>query len=510
MESASGATRPVARVTLVSFLVLLDMSILGTAIPRITTEFNALPDVGWYIGAYNLAAYYTYLTFTLFFELGSLICGLAPSSSMFIGGRVIAGLGAAGIFNGGFTIISSAVPLDKSPLYTGILAGFTQLGIVAGPLIGGVLTERVTWRWCFYINLPVGGVVATLFVFVRIPEIIKKEPFTFDLVRQVLPELDLIGFALFAPAAVMFLVALQFGSGNTYAWDSATIIGLTCGAGVTALIFIAWEARMGNRAMIPGGMLRKRIVWTSCVFGSALMCCSIVASNWLPTYFQAAKGEGPMLSGVHILPSILSALLFVVITGAAITRQGYYLPWGLFCGILTAIGAGLVSMWTPKTSVAQWIGYQIIFGAGRGAGMQVPIVAVQNAVTSAQIPVAMAVLIFFQNFSTSVAGVVSNTIFTQTLTASIPKYAPSVSPAAALEAGSGASAVRDIVPAGHEEELDGLLRAYSDSLRNVFYFLVGLAVLATVVSLGMGWKDVKKKKGDSGEEAQATRKSNEV
>ncbi|KAF9694124.1 hypothetical protein EKO04_007850 [Ascochyta lentis] len=529
--------------TLVSFLVLLDMSILGTAIPQITTEFNALADVGWYIGAYNLAAYvasasvdrssktdmasatfqplsgklytnfsnkYTYLTFTLLFELGSLVCGLAPSSSTFISGRLIAGLGAAGLFNGSFTILSSAVPLAKSPLYTGIIAGFTQLGIVAGPLVGGVLTERVGWRWCFYINLPVGGVAAVLFAFVDIPDMVRKETVSVGLVGKVLPQLDLVGFVLFAPAAVMFLMALQFGSGGARAWNSATIIGLLCGAGVAALVFVAWEARMGDQAMIPGSMLRKRVVWTSCVFGSALMCCSIVANNWLPTYFQAVKGEGPTLSGVHILPSILSALLFVVVTGAAITKQGYYPPWGLFCGVMTATGAGLVSMWTPTTSVAQWVGYQIIFGAGRGAGMQVPIIAVQNAVTPAQIPIAMAVLIFFQNFSTSVAGVVSNTIFAQTLMAKVLKYAPSVSPSAALKAGSGANTVREMVPAGHEDELDGVLRAYSDSLRNVFYFLAGLAVLATVVSFGMGWKDVRKRGMGPAKKAQTTEKSGEV
>lgn len=236
---------------------------------------------------------------------------------MFIGGRVIAGLGAAGIFNGGFTIISSAVPLSKSPLYTGILAGFSQLGMVAGPLIGGLLTEHVSWRWCFYINLPVGGAAVAMLWFVSIPEIAEKKTFSRDTVMNVLPELDLIGFALFTPAAVMFLTALQFGSGNTYAWDSSTIIGLICGAVVTALVFVYWESRMGDLAMIPGSMLRKRVVWTSCVFASALMCCSIVASNWLPTYFQAVKGEQPALSGVHILPSILSALLFVVVTGAA-------------------------------------------------------------------------------------------------------------------------------------------------------------------------------------------------
>ncbi|KAJ4371020.1 hypothetical protein N0V86_008714 [Didymella sp. IMI 355093] len=259
---------------------------------------------------------YTYLTFTLLFELGSLVCGLATSSSMFIGGRVIAGLGAAGLVNGAFTVISSSVPLDKSPMYTGILAGFTQLGIIAGPLLGGVLTEHVRWQWCFLLNLPVGGAAAALLVFVRIPEMVEKERTTVSLVKKVVPELDLIGFALFAPAAVMFLMALQFGSGDAYAWNSATVIGLLCGASVAALLFVTCELKMGDRAMIPGSMLRKRIVWTSCVFGSALMCCSIVASNWLPTYFQAVKGEEPTLSGVHVLPSILSALLFVVVIGA--------------------------------------------------------------------------------------------------------------------------------------------------------------------------------------------------
>lgn len=139
-----------------------------------------------------------------------------------------------------------------------------------------------------------------------------------------------------------------------------------------------------------------------------------------------------------------------------------------------------------------------------------PIVAVQNAVALAQIPVAMAVLIFFQNFSTSVAGVIGNTIFAQTLTAAIPKYAPSVSPSAALKAGSGAGAVRDIVPAAHKDELDGVLMAYSESLRNVFYFLVGLAVLATVVSFGMGWKDVRKRAISTEEEVQTARKHDEV
>ncbi|KAF1944324.1 efflux pump protein [Clathrospora elynae] len=495
--------------TLVTFLVLLDTSIMGTAIPRITTEFHSLSDVGWYVGAYTLASatlqplsgkFYThfntkiiFLAFVFTFELGSLVCGVANSSAVLIVGRAIAGLGAAGIINGAVTILSGAVPREKSPLYTGLLIGIAQMGIVLGPLLGGVLTERATWRWCFYINIPIGCVAAFILVMIRIPEVTKKAPFSIALIRKVIPDLDLIGFALFLPAAIMFLLALQFGSGNSFSWNSGTVIGLFCGAGVLAIIFILWERRAGDKAMLPGYLLRRRVIWTSCVFAACIMCCIIVASNWVPTYFQAVKGNGPSMSGVHVLPSILGQLLFVVVSGAAVSRMGYYLPWALFSGIVTAIGNGLLSTFTASTSVATWIGYQIVLGVGRGGGLQMAMIAVQNAVLPSEYPVAIANQIFFQNLGTSIAIVICNTIFAQTLISTIPRYAPSVSPQAALEAGSGAGAVRALVPAGHKDELDGVLRAYSESLRNVFYFLVGIASLMAVASLGMGWKDVSKK-----------------
>ncbi|KAF1846818.1 MFS general substrate transporter [Cucurbitaria berberidis CBS 394.84] len=407
--------------TLVTFLLLLDTSIIGTAIPHITTEFHALPDVGCATLQPMSGKFYThfstkivYLSFVFTFEIGSLVCGVASSSMIFIVGRAIAGLGASGLTNDALTIISGAVPLEKSPMYTG---------------------------------------------------------FSMSLVLGLLPELDLLGFALFVPSAVMLLLALQFGSGNTYPWNSATIIGLFCGAGGSTVIFILWERKMGDKAMIPGAILRQPVVWSSCIFGSCIMCCTLVASNWIPTYFQAVKGEGPTMSGVYILPSILSSLLFVVASGVAVTHLGYYLPWALFSGVVTAIGNGLISTFTASTSTG-------------------PLIAAQNAVRPSQVPIVLAILIFFQNLGTAIAVVISSTIFAQTLASTVPRYAPSVSPKAALDAGSGASAVRNLV-VGHEEELKGILRCYSESVRNVFYFLVGLAGLAAVVSVGMGWKDVR-------------------
>ncbi|KAH7089111.1 efflux pump protein [Paraphoma chrysanthemicola] len=494
--------------TLINFLALLDTSIIGTAIPYITTTFHSLPDVGWYVSAYTLSSAVlqplsgklythfpikaTFLSFIFLFELGSLICGVAPSSAALIVGRAIAGMGVSGLMLGGMTIITRSVEKSKSPMYLGIILGVSQMGVVVAPLIGGGLTEHVSWRWCFYINLPIGGLAAALFVFIHIPEVATKEPFSMALVQKVIPELDLFGFALFVPPAIMFLLALQFGSGNTFAWNSATIIGLFVGAAVLAAMFIAWEIKMGDRAMLPGSLLKQRRVWSSCVYAISNICCMITASNWLPTYFQAVKGDGPTMSGVHVLPSILSQLMFVILSGFLVSKLGFYLPWAFGGGIIMAIGNGLVSTFKASTTTGEWIGFQIVVGVGRGAGVQMPLIAVQNAVSPAQVPIAMSFLIFFQNLGTSIGIVIANTIFAQNLSKAASRYAPSVSSHAALNAGSGAGAVRALV-AGHEEELGGLLRAYSESLRNVFFFLVALSGVAVLASLGMGWVDVRKK-----------------
>lgn len=168
----------------------------------------------------------------------------------------------------------------------------------------------------------------------------------------------------------MFLLALQFGSSDSYAWSSATIIGLFVGAGILALIFFVWEYKQGDQAMLPGNLLCQRIVWTSCAFGMCLVCCLSIATNWLPTYFQAVKGNEPTMSGVSLLPSIISQLIFVIISGASTTRLGYYLPFALFSGVTTALGNGLVSTFEARTSAAKWISYQVVMGIGRGAGMQ--------------------------------------------------------------------------------------------------------------------------------------------
>lgn len=169
----------------------------------------------------------------------------------------------------------------------------------------------------FYINLPLGAIAIIFLLVIQVPDLTVKEDFSLSLLRKVMPELDLIGFALFAPAAIMLMLALQFGSDNRYAWNSQVIIGLFCGAGVFAIIFTAWEIRVGDRAMIPPSVVRQRIVWASAGQIICMASSMFVGSSYLPLYFQAVKGVGPTISGVNLLPSILSQLLFVVLSGAA-------------------------------------------------------------------------------------------------------------------------------------------------------------------------------------------------
>ena len=167
----------------------------------------------------------------------------------------------------------------------------------------------------FYINLPAGAVVAVLLLFLRVPELTTKPPFNAALVRKTIPELDLVGFALFAPAAIMVLLALHYG-GKEFPWNSSVVIGLFVGAAATAVVFGFWEKYMGSKAMIPLSLISKRIVWASALNGACVVAAILTASQYLPIYFQGVLGYGPAMSGVNTLPGILSQLIFVIFAGA--------------------------------------------------------------------------------------------------------------------------------------------------------------------------------------------------
>lgn len=165
----------------------------------------------------------------------------------------------------------------------------------------------------FYINLPLGGLAAVFLIFSKLPDQVPKEKFSF-VIRTVWPKLDFIGFALFAPVSIMCLLALQYG-GVEFPWNSATVIGLFCGSGGMLIVFLFWEWRMGEDAMIPFSMVSQRIIWCSCLVMLCLMSVMFTTSYYLPIYFQVVKGESPLMSGVDLFPSVLLQLVFAVISG---------------------------------------------------------------------------------------------------------------------------------------------------------------------------------------------------
>jgi hypothetical protein len=166
----------------------------------------------------------------------------------------------------------------------------------------------------FYINLPIGALCAVFLVAIKIPDRMEHSRKKIDTVLSTLSQLDLAGFFLFAPCAIMFLMAIEWG-GTTYPWQSATIIGLFCGAGGMFIPFVFWEYRVGDKAMFPYSMLRIRVVWSSCLVIGFFFGCVLTTSYYLPIYFQAVKGKSPTMSGVYILPTILSQMLLAIVSG---------------------------------------------------------------------------------------------------------------------------------------------------------------------------------------------------
>ncbi|THC87920.1 hypothetical protein EYZ11_012633 [Aspergillus tanneri] len=270
---------------------LWDRSITATAIPRITDDFHALNDIGWYGSSYLLTAcafqliYGRFFTFyspkwvflsaIAVFENGSVVCGAAPTSTAFIIGRAIAGLGPCGIFTGSIVLIVDIVPLQQRPMITGFMGSIFGVSNVIAPLMGGAFTDRVTWRWCFYINLPIGAVTVIIIIFL-LKASPPPHPSTATTFRERVNQFDPLGIFLFLPAMVCLILALQLG-GTKYSWSSGRIIALFSLFGVLTTAFIAVQVWEQETASVPPRIVKIR--------GGSMM----VIIYYLPIWFQASK-----------------------------------------------------------------------------------------------------------------------------------------------------------------------------------------------------------------------------
>ncbi|KAI2463106.1 MFS general substrate transporter [Annulohypoxylon bovei var. microspora] len=495
----------VAAVAFASFLILLDTMIVSTAIPSITDTFHSLPDIGWYASVYQFGTaapqlltgrIYTYFstkwTFLVFFgifEIGSALCGAAVSSPMFIAGRFVAGFGAAGIRNGAINIISRYAPIHQRPTMIGLLMGISLLGLAVGPLVGGAFTSYTTWRWCFYVNLPAGGLAAIAIILLPLQREANK-PNPWSLIPKLHHHLDLVGFFLIAPATLQLLLALQFGGVN-YPWNSSQVIGLFVGAFATTVVWFFWNQHRGENALIPRALIGRGSVLASGLHTALLMSAVYGAIYFLPIYFQGVNGASALLSAVYLLPMILAQTFTAGAAGAAVTKIGYVIPVAIFSTIFLSVGSGLYSILQPGSSTGKWVGFQILGGIGSGAGLQLAITTVQAALGSEELASGIAFCMFCQNLGPTIALTLMNVIFSSTLPKELRQHAPLVDPAAVVSAGS--TGFRTIVS---PDDLPDVLVAYANSIDQVFYLVAGFAAAGGIALWGMGWHDIRIKKDE--------------
>ncbi|OTB03780.1 hypothetical protein M426DRAFT_59863 [Hypoxylon sp. CI-4A] len=479
------------------FLVALDRTIIGTAVPQITQDFKSLGDIGWYGSAYQLTTAASQLVFgrvyrfyevkkvflfsVAIFEIGSVICGAAPNSIAFILGRAIAGLGGAGIFTGVMIIMLPLVPLRKRPMFQGIFGTVFGIASVMGPLIGGAFTDHVTWRWCFYINLPVGAVAVVCLLLVALPTG-KPQPAG---VWEQFTRLDPLGTLFFVPSIVCLLLALQWG-GSTYAWGSWRIILLLVLFAVLFIAFAAVQVLMPNTATVPVRVIGQRSIAFATLFMLSVAGAMMMTVYYLPLWFQVVKGVSAVHSGIDTIPLVLSLVVASIMSGIMTQKLGYYVPSMLLCPTVMSIGLGLLSTFKVDEDSSHWIGYQFLVGFGLGLGMQASGLAAQAVLPKPDIPTGVAMMFFCQQLGGGIFTSVGQNLLSSYMVKHLTGI-PGLNPHQITSEGA-TNLVNDVAP----EYRPRVRQVYNDALTRIFLCGMGIALVAFVAAWGMEWKNIKR------------------
>ncbi|KLJ06538.1 hypothetical protein EMPG_10056 [Blastomyces silverae] len=504
-EYPTGAKFWLIMLTIGAVLILtaVDMNIVATAVPSITDHFHTVADVGWYSSAFRLCVCafqflfgkaYTLFSVKRLFLLanvisiaGSLISGAATTSTMLVIGRAVAGLGSAGIFSGCFVILVQSVPLHRRPMFVGVVGGIEGVATLAAPLLGGVLTQSLGWRWCFYINPPIGAVtmVLTMFCFSDIPKPSDIARMTF---KQKVLQLDMLSNLLLLPSLTSMFLAFSF-AGVKYPWNSGQVIGPLVTFAVLLAAFIYNQFRLGDAAALPPRVIKRRTVIAGFVFIMCTNSTGNVLEYYLPTYYQTVRGYSPAKSGYMMTPIIVGATIGSLVHGAGTTVFGYYAPFMLFASIIMPIAAGLITTFKTTTSFVQLIMYTAFAGLAYGIGFSGPQNAVQTVLPVEDIPLGLSVILFAQSFGPAVAIAIAQVLFTNQLWANLNGLVPGLS-RATIENQSLTEILAKAPPNMVREVLVGI----DKSIIQTWYLVVGLACATIVGSLLIEWRSVKSKR----------------
>ncbi|KAJ9415314.1 major facilitator superfamily domain-containing protein [Fusarium oxysporum] len=486
-------------------LCSLDQTIVATAVPKITDQFGRLQDISWYGSAYflTLGAFQSlwgkiykffplkisFLVSILIFELGSLISAVARNSTTVIVGRSIAGLGASGIAPGVYTIPAFIAEPEKRATYTGFIGLSYGIAAVAGPLIGGGLTDGASWRWCFYINLPIGGLaVLVILLTFKTPAGVKVVDAT---LKEKLLQMDFIGTALVMGASLSLLLALQYG-GVTHAWNSSVVIGLLVGFVLMVTALIGVEFWLGERAMLTPRLIRQRTVWVNAVWGFFFAGSYFITLYYLPIYFQSIDNQSPIGSGVRNIPLIALFSVATFASGKAITKTGTAAPYLVVSSVIVTIASGLFYTLDIGTSTGKWVGYQILAGFGYGIGLQVPVVISQAFAAPSDMAPVTSIIIFARTLGGTFLITAAQSGFINQIIHKLSRTAPTVDPALVTE--TGATTLRQNFSG---VELDGILHAYAWGIKVAFAITIAACGITVITSLFTKWTNIHVKKQSS-------------
>ncbi|KAI8137956.1 major facilitator superfamily domain-containing protein [Fennellomyces sp. T-0311] len=468
------------------FLAALDNTIVATSLPKIGSDFEAMAISSWVVNSYVLTLDAFQPLFSKFsdifgrkyilmfgiavFLVGSVLCGAAQSMIMLIVCRAIQGIGAAGIFSMVFVIISDLVPLEKRGSYQGIINAVFALASVFGPLIGGSLTDYVTWRWNFYINLPIGGVATViLFFFLHLP--MEKSN-----LKEKLKRIDYAGNFLVLAAATLFLLAMNFG-GQTFPWKSAAVIAPFVLTGVLVAALVVVEVKFAKEPLMPPRLFKNRSIVAILVVNLMFGLTFFAALYYLPIYFQAVRGDSATWSGIRLIPMQMVVCVISTISGITISKIGFYRPIITIGLALLTLCIGLISLFEVDTSWSMIYGITVIGGAGMGCLFSSTIIAIQAAAE----PRDVAVVTGLNNFSRVLGGALGVAIASAVLNSSLQKDLPQAIPMEYAQLiFQSPEYIREGLP---EEYFETTIRIYVDGLRFVWHILIIMSGIGFLSSL---------------------------
>ncbi|KAK6432414.1 hypothetical protein LTR95_011418 [Oleoguttula sp. CCFEE 5521] len=482
----------------------IPQTIVATAIPSITNQFKAVDDVGWYGSAFLLTvstsqatwgqAYKhfdlksAFLISIAIFEIGSLICGLAQSSVALIVGRAVTGLGAAGVVSGAYSIVAFSVVPHKRLAYMGILGATYAFASVFGPVLGGLFADKISWRWCFWINLPVGAAaVAMIALTFSTPTAQALDPARHRSLLTKLSYMDIPGLVTLSGSVVALLLALQWG-GVSRPWASGTVVSLLVVFPLLLLLFAMIEWAQGERAMLVPHIVRRREVWAGGALVFLTGAALFLLVYMIPLYFQFVQGCSAVTSAIRNLALIIPLTLSTMFCGAVMTLNGHFAILLVLGSVMGTIGYGLIYTLGVDSTATAWVGSQILAGIGLGMCFQTPVMAAQALAPQEDLATTSAIMIFFQTMGGAIFVSAAQSSFSNSIISSVVlrKDAGLLFKALTL----GATQLKGMLST---EEMSSVIAAYMDGLSTTFVMALVLAACSILVSPLSPWINVKGK-----------------